>query len=295
MRLGILYATVLLGSLVAWALIQYGWKPPFILWDGRSFVYFGMLCFLLGFAATAGLGLLMPTDRLPSYLRRVPGSTAIFVTSMGFMGITWLSSDSTPLEALRAIAIAVAGGVVGGATIGLIAGIWPDKDAEGISIDDQRRRILIALPVIACGGLALLLFPRSRDDAHFQMYSRYGAEPSILEIGLSTGPLDEKRAIIRVSGHGATSALAFDHEDWPAASNLIALAENNIPTSTWRLAGEAYDTAAPASTLQLSSGPGMRIGIRSPHHPMVEHILSTSDIERFNADVARITRDLERD
>jgi hypothetical protein len=291
MRLGILYSAVLVFSLTAWALVQYGWRPPFVLWDGRSVVYLGCLCFLLSFASTAGLGLLAPTNRLPPHLRQVPPWAAIFLVVMVFIGITNLTPDLTLWAAVKTMSLAAGLGALTGTVIGLISGTWPAQNAEKVSIEDQRRRILIALPVIAFGGMALLLFPRPRDDAHFQAYGRYGTASSFLEIGLSTGPLDAKHVVIRICEDGARSMLVFDHNDWTRVSGLIESAER-IQSATWRAAGEIHDTAAPGATLHLSSGPGMRFTITSPYDPRVEYTLSRVEFERFQTDVARVTHDV---
>jgi hypothetical protein len=220
---------------------------------------------------------------------RIRGAVALAALSLIgflFLGILSVSSDSSQSEIISKLATSAGVGIAIGVLVGLLSVFIPrsadDQPSPQNMAKAPQRLALILLAVIAV-GIALLWFPRGRDDPKLADYGDFRGPQGQLEFGVITGPIDAQFGVVRITNDRSANSLVMEGNEWDRFRALLAKAEQTR-SAQWSNVGEIRDThPSDPALLQLQSGNGVRFVVSSPHGPTVAYDLPASSFERSNA------------
>jgi hypothetical protein len=286
------YFCTFFAAVAAWAGVRLGWRPPFVqIWDIRAVLYVGFICLLIGWLSAIGLAVLVPRSRLPRFLRAIPAFIALLLPACLFYALIGVSPQSSQSEIASKVGIAIGMGIGIGSVVGLLAGLSSDSTNDTPSSEEIAKaplRLALMLLVVVVGGIALLLFPRERDDPKLTDYGSFSGPQGRLELAIVSGPFGQRFGVVRITNQGNNNLLVLEADEWDRFEALLTQVER--PRSDQRRnVGEIHDTELSDPTrLQLSSGAGLRFVMTSAHGPTVSYDLPASDVARCNAAVAKV-------
>lgn len=183
-----------------------------------------------------------------------------------------------------------------GAALGVFVGfVWSfDKTETSNAMRLDRQKLLpLVLLIVAVSGLALLLWPRARDEGHFETYEQIKVGEKVLAIGLGSPPLMGRFGFVRVHDGKDTQAVVLDREEWDGFLGLINRAEL-AQSESWQEIGWRSDGSGPPTRIEISAGLGIALRLSSADGRPVVFVLPPADFPRFDSATNRVSENLRR-
>jgi Na+-translocating ferredoxin:NAD+ oxidoreductase RnfA subunit len=293
MRLAALYLLIWAGAASAWSLVELGWQPPLVaVWDGRAHIYFDYLSIFVMFIAAVGLVSLVPLQKLPIWLRVVPGMVALGVTGFFSLGILELSNHSTLNDVMTNVLVSISAGAGFGIVIGLIAALDKGNTTPPAITNTQRTHVVILLSIAAAVLVSAILaqFPRPIDDGTYTSYAELHDQDRTLGVGIVKSALvGEQFGVIKIENKDKSNSLTMEHEQW---DSLIQIWNAAKPTTsnTFVFVGKTNDTyPSDHASISVSAERGVvRFYISSPNGIPASFEVRQSDYSRLDSAMGKV-------